>query len=162
MKTMRLEYPVAALCRAFGFSRSGYYAWNSGALSPRAQADERLKVAIKAVHAQSRETYGPLRMQPELAVQGFEAGRDRIARLRRELALRCRQKRLVVFSVLHYARLGQGHVKEHPYHVADRRVHRLMKLPLRLSLESSKTPLNHSPTVVLPRSVSPSSETYPL
>jgi transposase InsO family protein len=32
-------------------------------------------------------------MQPELAAQGFEAGRDRIARLRRELGLRCKQKR---------------------------------------------------------------------
>ena len=77
MKTMRLEYPVAALCRAFGFSRSGYYAWNSGALSSRAQADERLKVAIKAVHAQSHETYGPLRMQPE---ESSEA-RDDLQRL---------------------------------------------------------------------------------
>jgi transposase InsO family protein len=93
MKTMRLEYPIAVMCRAFDVSRSGYYAWASGTLSPRAQADERLKVAIKAVHTQSRETYGPLRMQPELAAQGFEAGRDRIARLRRELALRCKQKR---------------------------------------------------------------------
>jgi transposase InsO family protein len=50
-------------------------------------------VAIKAVHTQSRETYGPLRMQPELAAQGFKAGRDRIARLRRELSMRCKQKR---------------------------------------------------------------------
>ncbi|MBB5370919.1 transposase InsO family protein [Janthinobacterium sp. K2Li3] len=32
-------------------------------------------------------------MQPELAAQGFKAGRDHIARLRRELALRCNQKR---------------------------------------------------------------------
>ena len=32
-------------------------------------------------------------MQPELTAQGFEAGRDRIVRLRRELALRCTQKR---------------------------------------------------------------------
>ncbi|MBC3935568.1 IS3 family transposase [Undibacterium sp. CY7W] len=93
MKTMRLHYPIAVMCRVFGVSRSGYYAWAKGTLSPRAQADERLKVAIKAVHTQSRETYGPLRMQPELAEQGFEAGRDRIARLRRELDLRCKQKR---------------------------------------------------------------------
>jgi putative transposase len=34
-----------------------------------------------------------LRVQPELAAQGFVAGRDRIARLRRELDLRCKQKR---------------------------------------------------------------------
>jgi len=93
MKTMRLEYPIAILCRVFGVSRSGFYAWSDGKPSPRTQEDERLKVAIRAVHKQSRETYGTLRMQPELAAQGFEAGRDRIARLRRELDLRCKQKR---------------------------------------------------------------------
>ncbi|MFZ6644034.1 IS3 family transposase, partial [Undibacterium sp. TC4M20W] len=74
-------------------SRSGFYAWLSGTPSQRVKTDERLKLAITAVHKQSRETYGPLRMQPELAAQGFKAGRDRIARLRRELALRCKQKR---------------------------------------------------------------------
>jgi transposase InsO family protein len=31
-------------------------------------------------------------MQPELKAQGFVAGRDRIARLRRELGMRCKQK----------------------------------------------------------------------
>jgi hypothetical protein len=46
---MRLEYPVTVLCRAFDVSRSGFYAWANGEASPRAQEDERLKVAIKAV-----------------------------------------------------------------------------------------------------------------
>jgi putative transposase len=90
---MRLEFPIKALCRVFEVSRSGFYAWSKSKPSKRAQDDARLKVAIQAVHVQSRETYGPLRMQPELAAQGFVAGRDRIARLRRELGLRCKQKR---------------------------------------------------------------------
>jgi putative transposase len=93
MKTLRLEYPTIILCRAFDVSRSGFYAWLAAKSSRRAQEDERLKVAIKAVHRQSRETYGTLRVKPELAAQGFVAGRDRVARLRRELALRCKQKR---------------------------------------------------------------------
>jgi putative transposase len=93
MKSVRLDYPMGLLCRAFGVSRSGFYAWLNRAPSPRVQEDERLKVAIKAVHVQTRETYGPLRVQPELAAQGFEAGRDRIVRLRHELGLRCKQKR---------------------------------------------------------------------
>jgi putative transposase len=93
MKTLRLDYPTTVLCRAFDVSRSGFYAWLSAKPSRRAQEDERLKVAIKAVHRQSRETYGTLRVKPELAAQGFIAGRDRVARLRRELALRCKQKR---------------------------------------------------------------------
>ena len=74
-------------------SRSGFYAWLTHKPSRRQQADERLKVAIKAVHRQSRETYGVRRLQPELAAQGFLAGRDRIGRLRQELGLRCKQKR---------------------------------------------------------------------
>jgi putative transposase len=93
MKTLRLEFPLTVLCRVFGVSRSGFYSWETGEPSPRAQEDERLKIAITAVHKQSRETYGPQRVQPELAEQGFIAGRDRIARPRRELNLRCKQKR---------------------------------------------------------------------
>lgn len=93
MKTVRLEYPLGLLCRVFDVSRSGYYAALDRPSSQRAQDDEKLKIAIKAAHVQTRQTYGPLRLQPELAAQGFEAGRDRIVRLRRELGLRCKQKR---------------------------------------------------------------------
>ena len=58
MKSMRSEYPVERLCLAFEVSRSGLYAWLKGEPSPRAQEDAALKVAIQAVHRQSRETYG--------------------------------------------------------------------------------------------------------
>lgn len=90
---MRLEYPLGLLCRVFDVSRSGFYAAMDRPPSQRAQDDERLKIAIKAVHVQTRQTYGPLRLQPELVSQGFDTGRDRIVRLRRELGLRCKQKR---------------------------------------------------------------------
>lgn len=50
-------------------------------------------MAIKAAHTRTRESYSARRLQPKLAADGFVAGRDRIARLRRELGLRCRQKR---------------------------------------------------------------------
>jgi SOS response regulatory protein OraA/RecX len=53
-------------------SRSGFYAAFKRPPSQRAQDDERLKVAIKAAHMQTRETYGPLRLQPELVSQGFD------------------------------------------------------------------------------------------
>ena len=66
MKTLRLHYPVTAPCRVFGVSHSGFYAWANGKPSQRAQDDARLKVAIEAARAQSRQTYGPRRMQPEL------------------------------------------------------------------------------------------------
>lgn len=89
----RHDYPVAVLCAALGVSRSGYYAWCERPASARQRDDERLKVAIRGVHAASRQTYGTRRVLVELRAQGFEAGRDRVDRLRRTMALRCRQKR---------------------------------------------------------------------
>ena len=93
MKQWRPQYPVDVMARVFAVSRSGFYTWLKDIPSARAQQDERLKVAIRAAHTRSRETYGVRRLQPERAAEGFSAGRDRIARLRRELGLRCRQKR---------------------------------------------------------------------
>jgi putative transposase len=83
LKHLRRDYPIALLSRVFGVSRSGFYAWLNRKPCARQQANERLKVAIRAVHRQSRETYGVRRMQPELKDQGFAAGRDRIDRLQR-------------------------------------------------------------------------------
>lgn len=95
----RHDYPVAVLCSALGVSRSGYYAWCERPTSARQRDDERLKVAIRGVHAASRQTYGTRRVLVELRAQGFEAGRDRVDRLRRTMALRCRQKALLGFTV---------------------------------------------------------------
>jgi transposase InsO family protein len=81
------------MSRLFSVSRSGYYTWQKRKPSRRTQEDERLKVAIKAAHKRTRESYSARRLQPELAADGFVSGRDRIARLRREMGIRCRQKR---------------------------------------------------------------------
>jgi transposase InsO family protein len=55
--------------------------------------DEQLRIAIRNAHAKTRSTYGAKRIQDELADDGIIAGRDRIARLRREAGIRCIQKR---------------------------------------------------------------------
>jgi transposase InsO family protein len=81
------------MSRVLRVSRSGFYTWLKRKPSRRTQEDARLKVAIKAAHKRTREVYGARRLQPELAADGFVAGRDHIARLRRELGIRCRQKR---------------------------------------------------------------------
>lgn len=93
MKQWRLEYPVEVMARVLVVSRSGFYAWLERPPSARALEDERLKVAISAAHVKTRETYGAIRVQSELQAEGFEVGRDRIARLRRELGICCKQKR---------------------------------------------------------------------
>jgi len=93
MKKWRLHYSTVTMSQMFNVSRSGFYAWLKRNPSRRYQEDERLKVAIKVAHTRTRETYSAKRLQPELEADGFIVGRDRIARLRRELGLRCRQKR---------------------------------------------------------------------
>lgn len=78
--------------RVFGVSRSGYYDWVQHKPSDRKQSDERLKLEIKVAHIRTRETYGARRLQTEQADNGIIIGRDRLARLRKELELRCKQK----------------------------------------------------------------------
>ena len=85
-------FPVVPMCRALGVSKSGYYVWRNRKPSARKLEDERLKVAIKAAHERGRGTYGPEKIQDELAdVEKMEAGINRIKRLRRELKIRCKQ-----------------------------------------------------------------------
>ena len=48
---------------------------------------------IRAAHQRTRETYGPKRLQSDLADHGVAASVDRIKRIRRKLGLRCKQKR---------------------------------------------------------------------
>ena len=86
--------PVAKMCRVLGVSKSGYYAWRTRKPSARRLEDERLKVAIKAAHERGRGTYGPEKIQEELAeVEKMQIGINRIKRLRRQLKIRCKQRK---------------------------------------------------------------------
>jgi putative transposase len=93
MKSLRLEYPVRPMCRVFDVSPSGSYAWLKRPPSQRARDEARLEVEIRAAPHRTRETYGPERLQRELADHGVRVGVHRIKRIRRKLGLRCRQKR---------------------------------------------------------------------
>ena len=90
---LRPLHPVAMLCRLLNVSEAGYYAWRRRPPSPRTQENTRLAIEIRLAHERTRQTYGPERLQAELADHGIHAGVDRIKRIRRELGLRCRQKR---------------------------------------------------------------------
>lgn len=93
MKQWRFQYPVKLLCRVLAVSRCGFYAWLKRPPCRRTLGNERLRVEIRAAHAKTRRTYSAKRLQDELAEEGIKAGRDRIARLRREEGIRCIQKR---------------------------------------------------------------------
>ena len=87
-----MGFPVVPMCRVLGVSKSGYYAWRTRKPSVRKLEDELLKIAIKAAHERGRGTYGPEKIQDELAeVEQIKVGLNRIKRLRRELNIRCKQ-----------------------------------------------------------------------
>lgn len=93
MKAYRLLYPVTLMASVLGVSRSGFYKWLSREPSRREKEDNFLKTEIQRVHDWSRGTYGPVRIQAELKDAGIIVGRDRIGRLRREMGLKCIQRK---------------------------------------------------------------------
>jgi len=79
----QVHYPVATMCRVLEVSTSGYYAWRKRPVSARARQDARLRARIERIHVQSRGTYGVPRVHAELADEGVQVGRKRVARLMR-------------------------------------------------------------------------------
>ena len=91
---LRKQHPVAKLCDLLDVAKSGYQGWRAGkVVPPRKLEDMHLLVAIKAAHQRGRGTYGPKKIQDELADQGIFAGLNRIKRLRRLHGIRCTHKK---------------------------------------------------------------------
>jgi len=87
------EFATRLMCRLLGVAPAGYYVaaqQRAGrrAVSRRTQANRRLLVAIRAVHAASRQHYGAPMVYAELRAQGVGCGRHRVARLMRSAGLR--------------------------------------------------------------------------
>ncbi len=93
MKELRRQYPALLMGRMMSVSASGYYAWCDRPLSRRAREELRLELEIKASDKRTKQTYGPERLQSDLADHGVQVGVSRIRRIRKELGIRCKQKR---------------------------------------------------------------------
>jgi putative transposase len=92
----RDSFPVALMCRVLQVTRAGFYAWLARPPSARAQADARLRVAIRALHAAHRQRYGRPRIHRELRAQGVRVGAKRVGRLLRLEGLRAKRARRYV------------------------------------------------------------------
>jgi len=93
MHELRLQYPPPLTGRMMSVSASGYYAWLDRPLSMRAREEMRLELEIKAADKRTRQTYGPERLQHDLAEHNIRVGICRIKRIRKKLGIHCKQKR---------------------------------------------------------------------
>ena len=76
------------MCRVLGASRSGYYEWRKRPPSKRTREDQMLTEKIRAIHAESRGTYGAPRVHAALRAEGTRVGKKRVARLMKAAGLR--------------------------------------------------------------------------
>ena len=81
------------MCRVLEVSNGGYYAWRKRPESRRDRENRRLTVEIKAIHQESRQTYGSPRIHDTLKKKGTECGKNRVARIVRLDGIRAKQKR---------------------------------------------------------------------
>ncbi len=79
------------MCRVLKVCPSGYYAWRGRQQSPRERQSRKLLVAIKALHKQSKHTYGSPRICRALSKQGIRCSENRVARLMRAHGIRAKQ-----------------------------------------------------------------------
>ena len=66
MRENQAEHGVAMMCQLLGVSTSGYYAWKARQPSERARRDAELLDRVRAIHEQSKGTYGVPRIHAEL------------------------------------------------------------------------------------------------
>ena len=78
------------MCRLYGVTRAGYYAWRSRERSERERQNETLAAEIRAVHSESRGTYGSPRVHRVLRRRGHRVGKHRVARLMRKHGIKAR------------------------------------------------------------------------
>jgi transposase InsO family protein len=76
------------MCRLYGVSAAGFYAWKQRSPSDRSVEDECLERQIRQVHEDSRQTYGSPRVHEALRRRGHAVGRRRIERIMRERGIR--------------------------------------------------------------------------
>ena len=108
----RDQYAVRLMCTALTVSASGFYAAQRRGPSARAQADERLVVAVRTAHAKSRRRYGAPRVHRALRAEGTRVARKRVARLMRADGLVARRPRRFVRTTdsVHTAPIAPNHL----------------------------------------------------
>jgi len=85
-----MQHDLTLMCRVYGVTRAGFYAWRSRERSERERQNEALSTQIRTVHAESRGTYGSPRVHQALRQRGHCVGKHRVARLMRAHGIKAR------------------------------------------------------------------------
>ena len=92
----RRVWPIAVQCRVLGASVAGYHEHlvrRASACRRRHLSDDALLVHIKAVHTETRGSYGWPRIWRELLSRGLRVGKHRVQKLMQLHAIRAKGKR---------------------------------------------------------------------
>jgi len=89
----REEFTVNVLCHTLNVSRSGYYAWRDRPLSERDWVNQSIVTEMRAIHRESRQTYGSPRVYAELRFRGYPINRKRVERLMRLHGMAAKQRK---------------------------------------------------------------------
>ncbi len=85
---------MTRLCRLFGVTRGGYYAWHHRPASAHTRKDRVLLDEMRAIFERSGGTYGSPRLHQTLRAQGRRLSRRRVERLMRQGGMRARVVRV--------------------------------------------------------------------
>ena len=88
IRSHRDEFGVEPICHALQVAPSSYYAAINRQPSKRDRDDAELRVRLKAIHDENFEVYGVRKMWRQARRESLPAGRDRVARLMRDLGIR--------------------------------------------------------------------------
>jgi len=91
--TVKKAYPLTLLCQVMRVSRSGFYSWKNRGKSLRQREQERLIPKVKAIHRQTRQSYGARRISEELEAQGESCGRTKAGTLMKLAGVEAKQKK---------------------------------------------------------------------
>jgi len=84
-------YPISVMCSVLKASRSGYYEWREGRVSPRELNRQALLAEIKRIHDESRGAYGSPKILKELRKAGVVCNHKTVEDLMQEHGIRAKR-----------------------------------------------------------------------
>ncbi len=109
------EYPVDLCCARLHISRSAYYKWNSGQISPRQKENEEIAKKLEQMHMEEPEK-GYRRLRDDLKVyHGIPVNDKRVLRI-------CRKRGIQ--STIKYANNGCTRQAKNPQYIAENLLNR--------------------------------------